>query len=117
MKKKLRPSRRILLSGATAASVFYDAEAGERLLAGRLGAMTVNERVKLSGLQMGPRYARPLRGSRRHGEKHRDLMQSALKKYRNSHQPHTKTHKCAAIAKSCARTTVNRHLLRQAERG
>ena len=59
--------------------------------------MTATKRSSLA-LQVGSRHAGALRGSDAM-EKNIATMQSALKKYGLSSRPHTKTHKCAAIAK------------------
>ena len=50
-------------------------------------------------------------------EKNVATMQAAIKKFGLPSRPHSKTHKCAAIAKYQLANRIDRHLLRQAQRG
>ena len=97
--KESRPSRRVFLSGATAASVyFWIPKPVKGYSPAELGAMTVNEKVK-PGVSKWDLDTPALCVDLDAMEKNIATMQSALKKYGLPSRPHTKTHKCAAIAK------------------
>jgi 3-hydroxy-D-aspartate aldolase len=97
--KESRPSRRVFLSGATAASVyFWIPKPVKGYSPAELAAMTVNEKVK-PGVSKWDLDTPALCVDLDAMEKNVASMQSALKKYGLPSRPHTKTHKCAAIAK------------------
>ncbi|HEY6613671.1 MAG TPA: hypothetical protein VIZ32_04110, partial [Vicinamibacterales bacterium] len=97
--KELRPSRRVFLSGATAASVyFWIPKPVKGYSPTELLAMTVNEKVK-PGVSKWDLDTPALCVDLDAMEKNIASMQSALKKYGLPSRPHTKTHKCASIAK------------------
>ena len=97
--KESRPSRRVFLSGATAASVhFWIPKPVKGYSPAELAAMTVNEKVK-PGVSKWDLDTPALCVDLDAMEKNVASMQSALKKYGLPSRPHAKTHKCAAIAK------------------
>ena len=93
--KELRPSRRVFLSGATAASVYFWIP---KPVKGYSPAELGNEKVK-PGVSKWDLDTPALCVDLDAMEKNIAIMQSALKKYGLPSRPHTKTHKCAAIAK------------------
>ena len=94
-----RPSRRVFLTGATAASVsFWIPKPVKGYSAAELRAMTVNEKVK-PGISKWDLDTPALCVDLDKMERNIATMQSALKKYGLPSRPHAKTHKCAAIAK------------------
>jgi 3-hydroxy-D-aspartate aldolase len=94
-----RPSRRVFLTGATAASVsFWIPKPVKGYSPAELRAMTVNEKVK-PGVSKWDLDTPALCVDLDRMEKNVATMQSSLKKYGLPSRPHAKTHKCAAIAK------------------
>jgi 3-hydroxy-D-aspartate aldolase len=97
--KQSGPSRRVFLSGATAASVyFWIPKPVKGYSPAELRAMTVNERVE-SGVSKWDLDTPALCVDLDKMERNIATMQSALKKFGLPSRPHAKTHKCAAIAK------------------
>jgi 3-hydroxy-D-aspartate aldolase len=92
-------SRRVFLSGATAASVyFWIPKSVKGYSPAELRAMAVNERVE-SVVSKWDLDTPALCVDLDKMERNIATMQSALKKYGLPSRPHAKTHKCAAIAK------------------
>ncbi len=100
MSEKLsRPSRRAFLSGATAASVhLWIPKSVKGYSPAEVRATRVNEQVR-PGVSKWDLDTPALCVDLDVMEKNIAAMQSALKKYGLPSRPHTKTHKCAAIAK------------------
>ena len=98
--KQSGPSRRAFLSGAAALSAYFlDSETGEGLFAGRVARHGRRRQGQAGHLQMGSRHPGALCVDLDKMEKNIATMQAALKKYGLPSRPHSKTHKCAAIAK------------------
>jgi D-serine deaminase-like pyridoxal phosphate-dependent protein len=94
-----QPSRRVFLSGVTAASVsFWIPKSIKGYSSAEVRAMTVNESVK-PGISKWELDTPALCVDLDKLEKNVAAMQAALKKYGLPSRPHAKTHKCAAIAK------------------
>jgi D-serine deaminase-like pyridoxal phosphate-dependent protein len=94
-----RPSRRVFLSGATAASVsFWIPKSVKGYSPAELRAMTVSGKVE-PGVSKWDLDTPALSVDLDKMEKNVAIMQAALKKYGLPSRPHAKTHKCAAIAK------------------
>ena len=92
------PSRRIFLSGATAASVwFWLPKPVKGYSRAEMRAMTVAGTVK--GVSKWDLDTPALCVDLDKMEKNVATMQAALKKFGLPSRPHAKTHKCAAIAK------------------
>jgi 3-hydroxy-D-aspartate aldolase len=92
-------SRRAVLSGAAAASVYFWIPKSVKGYSTReMRAMAVNERVE-PGISKWDLETPALCVDLDKMEKNIAAMQSALKKYGLPSRPHAKTHKCAAIAK------------------
>ena len=97
--KQSGPSRRIFLSGATAASVhLWIPKSVKGYSPAELRATSVNEQVR-PGVSKWDLDTPALCVDLDVMEKNIAAMQSALKKYGLPSRPHTKTHKCAAIAR------------------
>jgi D-serine deaminase-like pyridoxal phosphate-dependent protein len=94
-----RPSRRAFLSGATAASLHvWIPKPVKGYSPGELRARSVSEQVR-PGVSKWDLDTPALCVDLDVMERNIAVMQSALKKYGLPSRPHTKTHKCAAIAK------------------
>jgi 3-hydroxy-D-aspartate aldolase len=97
--KPLRPSRRVFLAGATAASVHvWIPKPVKGYSPAELRATGAREQVR-PGVSKWDLDTPALCVDLDVMEKNVAAMQSALKKYGLPSRPHTKTHKCAAIAK------------------
>jgi len=97
--KRSRPSRRAFLSGATAASVhLWIPKSVKGYSPAELRATSVGGQVR-PGVSKWDLDTPALCVDLDVMEKNIAAMQSALKKYGLPSRPHTKTHKCAAIAR------------------
>jgi D-serine deaminase-like pyridoxal phosphate-dependent protein len=98
-RKEPESSRRTFLSGAIAASAWvWIPKPVKGYTASEMRAMTVDDRVK-PGVSKWELDTPALCVDLDKMEKNIATMQAAMKKYGLPSRPHTKTHKCAAIAK------------------